>query len=100
MRLHDTFSRPVCTALLCLATSAALAAEPGAENVGADPGVSAEPGHNYCLGGIEDRKLIVEEDRISNPFRQTSRLGCEVDGGRPQIMPDLPAPAAAQRALA
>lgn len=53
-----------------------------------------ETGHsdNYCLGGIEDRKIIVEETQISNPFRETTRLGCEVDGGDPQTMPDLPTP--------
>ena len=91
--------RPLLAALLLSLGAAAAAVEPPAA-VNSDPGVSAEPGHNYCLGGIEDRKLIVEEERISNPFRQTSRRGCEVDGGSPQIMPDLPAPAAAQQILA
>jgi hypothetical protein len=45
-----------------------------------------------CLGGIEDGKLIVDESQLENPFRQTTRLGCQVDGGDPRTMPDLPAP--------
>jgi hypothetical protein len=47
---------------------------------------------NLCLGGIEDGKLIVDESQLENPFRQTTRLGCQVDGGDPRTMPDLPAP--------
>jgi hypothetical protein len=94
--LHLTLS----ATMLLLAAAAARAEPP--EDVrmpDSGPGYSDEPAHNYCLGGIEDRKVIVEDDRISNPFRQTSRLGCEVDGGRPQTMPDLPAPSAVHRRL-
>ena len=47
---------------------------------------------NLCLGGWDDRKLIVAESRIENPFRETSRLGCETEGGTAVEMPDLPAP--------
>lgn len=50
------------------------------------------PPENYCLGGIEDRKIIVDESQVDDPFRYTTRLGCEVDGGDPQTMPDLPRP--------
>lgn len=49
---------------------------------------------NLCLGGWDDRKLIVAESRIENPFRETSRLGCETEGGTAVEMPDLPAPQA------
>lgn len=66
---------------------AAAQAAPGDE-------VRASQPENYCLGGIEDRKIIVDESQLENPFRQTTRLGCEVDGGRARTMPDLPAPSA------
>lgn len=44
---------------------------------------------NICFGGLEDGKLIPQDDRVENPFRQTSLLGCAVDGGRPAFLPDL-----------
>lgn len=44
---------------------------------------------NYCIGGLENRKLIPQSGQVSNPFRQTTVLGCSVDGGIPTIMPDL-----------
>ncbi len=44
---------------------------------------------NYCIGGLEDRKLIPQNGQVNNPFRQTTVLGCSVDGGEPTIMPDL-----------
>lgn len=78
---------------------------PGAYAQGAPPGadprgaVQAQPPENYCLGGIEDRKVIVDETQLDNPFRQTTRLGCQVDGGDPQTMPDLPTPTAEVRRL-
>lgn len=49
---------------------------------------------NFCMGGIEDGKIIVDETRLSDPFRETTRLGCQVDGGDPHTMPDLPTPTA------
>ncbi|MEM8768848.1 MAG: hypothetical protein AAGE43_15480 [Pseudomonadota bacterium] len=59
-----------------------------------------EPSENLCFGGIEDGKIIVSEQFLENPYRQTTRLGCEVDGGAPVTMPDLPAPDAAKTRLA
>jgi hypothetical protein len=56
------------------------------------PSLGAEPPHNLCLGGLDDRKLILPENQIRNPFRETTHLGCEVEGGKPTVMPDLPAP--------
>lgn len=44
---------------------------------------------NICFGGLEDGKLIPDDGRVSNQFRQTTELGCTVDGGRPAFMPDL-----------
>ena len=44
---------------------------------------------NICFGGLEDGKLIPKDDRIDNPFRQTSLLGCAVEGGEPVHLPDL-----------
>jgi hypothetical protein len=55
---------------------------------------------NYCLGGIEDRKIIVDDSQVTNPFKQTTFLGCEVDGGNAQTMPDLPSPTAERHILA
>ena len=59
-----------------------------------------EPSDNLCMGGLEDGKIIVTEPYLENPYRQTTRLGCEVDGGSPVTMPDLPAPDAAKTRLA
>lgn len=61
---------------------------------------SIEPSDNLCLGGLEDGKIIVGESYLKNPYRETTRLGCEVDGGAPVTMPDLPAPDAAKTRLA
>lgn len=73
------------------------ASEAAASAVGAAP--NAAPGSqgplprtrrsNICFGGLEDGKLIPQDDRVENPFRQTSLLGCSVDGGRPAFLPDL-----------
>ena len=58
--------------------------------------VSVQPSDNLCFGGLEDGKIIVSEPYLKNPYRETTRLGCEVDGGAPVTMPDLPAPDAAK----
>jgi hypothetical protein len=58
-----------------------------------------EPSDNLCFGGLEDGKIIVGEQYLKNPYRETTRLGCEVDGGAPVTMPDLPAPDAARTRL-
>lgn len=77
----------------------ALAAEPA---VGPDDAGEArrQPSDNLCFGGLEDGKIIVTEPYLENPYKQTTRLGCEVDGGSPATMPDLPAPDAAKTRLA
>lgn len=61
--------------------------------------LGVEADDNLCFGGLEDGKIIVEERFLESPFRQTTRLGCEVDGGEPARMPDLPAPDDAERRL-
>ena len=61
---------------------------------------SIQPSDNLCFGGLEDGKIIVSEPYLQNPYRQTTRLGCEVDGGAPVTMPDLPAPDAAKTRMA
>ena len=61
---------------------------------------SIQPADNLCFGGLEDGKIIVSEPYLQNPYRETTRLGCEVDGGAPVTMPDLPAPDAAKTRLA
>jgi hypothetical protein len=83
--------RWLAAAVLFAAPVAISAQEPGAPRA-ADRDLGAEPPHNMCFGGLEDRKRIVHEDQVRNPFRETTRLGCEVDGGRPAVMPDLPSP--------
>jgi len=72
---------------------------PAAVNADADE-ARAEPSDNLCFGGLEDSKIIVGERYLKNPYRETTRLGCEVDGGAPVTMPDLPAPDAAKTLLA
>jgi hypothetical protein len=47
---------------------------------------------NLCNGGLENGKRIVAEPYLRNPMHETTRLGCEVDGGNPIQVPDLPAP--------
>lgn len=47
---------------------------------------------NLCNGGLENGKRIVTEAYLRNPMQETTRLGCEVDGGNPIQVPDLPAP--------
>lgn len=44
---------------------------------------------NICFGGLSDRRLIPHDEQIHNPFRQTTLLGCMVDGGEPAFMPEL-----------
>ena len=70
-------------------------------SAGAETDVKAQnESDNLCFGGLEDGKIIVGEQFLQNPYRQTTRLGCEVDGGAPATMPDLPAPDAARHRLA
>ena len=77
----------------------AVAEEPAGAATGQQE-AQTEPSDNLCFGGLEDGKIIVSERFIENPYRQTTRLGCEVDGGAPVTMPDLPAPDAAKTRLA
>jgi len=86
---------------ICALSAAVLLAAPAAkaEPPATDTEVRIEQPENYCIGGIEDRKIIVDASRITNPFKQTTRLGCEVDGGDPRTMPDLPAPGAERQRL-
>ena len=96
-------SRPGTRHLKTLLAAITLAAGNGwadaPASAGADETSQSDPS-NYCLGGLEHRKLIVEEEFLRNPFKQTTRLGCEVDGGKPTEMPDLPAPGARRLVLA
>lgn len=94
--MRTTLTRILLASAL-LAPALALA-DPAGMGPGADE-VRVEQPHNYCLGGIEDRKIIVDESQLTNPFRETTHLGCEVDGGDPRTMPDLPAPSPEQHVL-
>jgi hypothetical protein len=91
-------SRTIATLLaaLLLASSLSASAAPADETTEA----RIEPSDNLCFGGLEDGKIIVGERYLKNPYRETTRLGCEVDGGSPVTMPDLPAPDAAKTRLA
>ena len=88
------------TALLLAVSPVAWAT--GAEDAGnrADGEASVQPSDNLCFGGLEDGKIIVSEPYLQNPYKETTRLGCEVDGGAPVTMPDLPAPDSAKTRLA
>lgn len=77
----------------CLLLGAVVHAEPGNRAASADDAaVGLEPPHNICFGGLEDRKRILPEEQIENPFRETTVLGCALDGGEPTVVPDLPRP--------
>lgn len=54
---------------------------------------------NFCLGGFEHRKQIVGDSSLDNPFRQTTLLACQLDGGTPVVLPDLPRPGPHKTAL-
>lgn len=97
--MKRTFSTIVLLAAAsgALATPASLTAPANAPD---ESEVRVEHPENYCIGGIEDRKIIVDEARLEDPFRQTTRLGCQVDGGDPRTMPDLPTPSPEHQVLA
>ncbi len=57
------------------------------------------PKPNICFGGLEDGKLIPSNGNIGNHWRETSELGCRVDGGTPSFLPDL-APAVPEGRMA
>ncbi len=89
--------------LLATAIAAPISTASAAESVGLDGGAGdarREPSDNLCFGGLEDGKIIVTEPYLENPYKQTTRLGCEVDGGAPVTMPDLPPPDAAKTRMA
>ena len=44
---------------------------------------------NICFGGFEHGKLIPLDDEVKNPFKQTTLLGCAIEGGAPTFLPDL-----------
>lgn len=93
LRLALTLTTAACCA------AGAVAAETPAPPAGGAPEVRVEPPENYCVGGIDDGKIIVDESQMESPFRETTRLGCEVDGGDPHTMPDLPRPTAERTRL-
>ena len=62
---------------------------PAAEASESADSVSGSQRGNICFGGLDDGKLIPNDDRIDNPFRQTTLLGCSVEGGEPVFLPDL-----------
>lgn len=85
--------------ILLAASQNAWASPPAAASTDAEE-ARADSTDNLCFGGLEDGKIIVGESYLKNPYRETTRLGCEVDGGAPVTMPDLPAPDAAKTRLA
>ncbi len=97
MKQTQAFLLAVVAASALFTGSLAAAEEPVAPFEGK---AQTEPSDNLCFGGLEDGKIIVSEQFVENPYRQTTRLGCEVDGGAPVTMPDLPAPDAAKTRLA
>ena len=44
---------------------------------------------NICFGGLDDGKLIPYDDDVERPFKETTLLGCAVEGGNPVFLPDL-----------
>lgn len=72
-------------AALVLACNMAFAAQSPVEA----PARADAPVPNICFGGLEDGKLIPHDGQVRNQFRETTVLGCSVDGGEPVVMPDL-----------
>ncbi|MDE0062438.1 MAG: hypothetical protein OXP09_10785 [Gammaproteobacteria bacterium] len=72
-----------------LAYAGDAAPSPAAEAPESAGSVSDSQRGNICFGGLDDGKLIPNDDRIDNPFRQTTLLGCSVEGGEPVFLPDL-----------
>lgn len=95
--------RHIAFVLAVLASPCALAdhatTAPDSTGAAAAGAASRGPSDNLCFGGLEDGKIIVSEPYLENSFKQTTRLGCEVDGGSPVTMPDLPPPDAAKTRL-
>ena len=69
--------------------TAKAAPSPTAETPESADSVSDFQRGNICFGGLDDGKLIPNDDRIDNPFKQTTLLGCSVEGGEPIFLPDL-----------
>ena len=72
-----------------LAHAGEAAPSPTGETPESAGSVSDSQRGNICFGGLDDGKLIPNDDRIDNPFRQTTLLGCSVEGGEPVFLPDL-----------
>ena len=72
-----------------LAHAGDAAPSPAAETPESADSVSDFQRGNICFGGLDDGKLIPNDDRIDNPFKQTTLLGCSVEGGEPVFLPDL-----------
>jgi hypothetical protein len=100
MMQKRSFRHLFTTALLLLAVAPAHADPAPAVPAAEDRQLGSEPPHNMCYGGLENRKRIVPENQLGNPFRETTHLDCEIDGGQPTVMPDLPTPAAVKTVLA
>jgi len=100
MMQKRSFPHLLHAALLLIAIAPAHA-DPGAAEPHSEASqLGSEPPHNMCYGGLENRKRIVPENQLGNPFRETTHLDCEIDGGQPTVMPDLPAPSAVRTVLA
>ena len=75
--------------MLAVAGLAFCAVAQAAEEADAPPTQADRGRGNICFGGFEHGKLIPADDRIANPFTQTTLLGCSVEGGTPTFLPDL-----------
>ena len=86
---HAGEAVPSPTAKAVPSPTAKAAPSPAAETPESADSVSDFQRGNICFGGLDDGKLIPNDDRIDNPFRQTTLLGCSVEGGEPVFLPDL-----------
>ena len=75
--------------MLAAAGLAFSAVAQAAEEADAPPTQADRGRGNICFGGFEHGKLIPADDRVANPFTQTTLLGCSVEGGTPTFLPDL-----------
>lgn len=85
--------------VLSLCWAVAFCAQPGLGQ--ADTGASASTDvpvkpFQRCYGGLEDGKVILREDELTDDASQTTQRRCRIDGGSVQRAPRSPSIAASR----
>ena len=85
--------------VLSLCWAVALGAQPALGEAPAGSSAAAEvPAKLFkrCYGGLEDGKVIVREDELTDEASQTTHRRCRIDGGSAQRAPRSPSIAASR----